>query len=102
MVMQSGYTEYPSAQQVRIHMAALISLMSVSISLMEQTSSELGWKEYSQKHAYISSDRWMLVGHILGQQSGVDRHLCSTSCAHLVLNYPWHTSFHLSSQILLI
>lgn len=75
---------------------------SVSISLMRQTSSELGWKGYSQNHAYIPSDRQMPAGHILGQQSGVDRHLCSTSCAHLILNYPWHTSFHLSSLILLI
>lgn len=96
VVMQPlWYTEYPSTQGVRIHVA-------VSISLMWQTSSELGWEGYSQKQAYIPSDRQTPAGHILGQQSGVDRHLCSTSCAHLVLNYPWHTSFHPSSQILLI
>lgn len=61
-----------------------------------------GMERYSQKHACIPSDRQMLAGHILGQQPGVDRHLCSTSCAHLALNYPWHTSSHLSSRILLI
>ena len=71
------------------------------ILLTWQTSSELRWKGYSHDHADIPSDRQMLAGRILGQQSVVDRHLCSTSCAHLVLNYPWHTSFHLSSQILL-
>lgn len=80
MVMQSlRYTEYPFAHGVRIHTAVLISLVSVLVSLTWETSSELGWKGYSQKHAYTPSDRQMLAGHILGQQSGVDRHLCSTS-----------------------
>lgn len=49
----------------------------------------------------MPSDTQMLVGHILEQQVEVGRHLCSTFCAHLVLNYPWHTNFHLSSLILL-
>lgn len=60
-----------------------------------------GRASYLHDHADIPSGTQMLVGHILEQQAEVDRHLCSTFCAHLVLSYPWHTNFHLSSLILL-
>lgn len=102
-----GYATIMGTQNIPLHKESEFTWLSLSHSCLFQshswqTISELGWKGYSQKQACISSDRQMLAGHILGQQSGVDRHLCSTFCAQLVLNYPWHTSFHLSSQILLI
>lgn len=79
----------------------VLILYSPLTQSLGQISSELGQKHYSHDRVDIPSDTQMLVGHILEQQAVVDRHLCSTFCAHLVLNYPWHTSFHLSSPILL-